>query len=76
MDKLKNLKVPNFKLWEWESETKGRIGAKNIMEMVSDPTERQYIICGPTAMMHQIRNGLIEAGVKPERISLEDFALK
>jgi predicted ferric reductase len=76
LSKLKNINLKNFNLKVWESETKGRIETKNITEMVSDPIERQYIICGAVAMMLSLRDGLVAAGVKPSRISFEDFALK
>ncbi|MFA6602583.1 MAG: ferric reductase-like transmembrane domain-containing protein [Candidatus Shapirobacteria bacterium] len=76
VSKLTKIRLDNFKFEVWESEKKGRIESKNIIEMVNNPIERHYIICGAPGMMYQLRDGLVEVGVKPTRISFEDFALK
>jgi predicted ferric reductase len=73
---LKKMKNKNFRLQVWESETKGRIEAKDIVKMTEDYKHKRYIICGPTLMMAQIKQGLVEAGVGAERIEYEDFELK
>lgn len=58
-----------------ESEQKGHLSQKHIMESSKEIREAHVFICGPPAMMYSLRDQLVSAGLDRRRIYLEEFAL-
>lgn len=53
-----------------------RITVEYIREKLGSLDQKNYLICGPTKMMEELEAKLVEAGVKQEKIFIEDFAFK
>ena len=63
----------NFKFVLIESEKQGRLVARQV---VSQNKNTDYLLCGPPAMVVQIKNDLQQLKVKPEKIISEEFFLR
>jgi predicted ferric reductase len=51
------------------------LAAANLRSLVDDIAERDVFVCGPQAMMAQVRGSLAELGVDEDQIHCERFAL-
>ncbi len=51
----------------------GFINADIIAERSGMLQDKEYLLCGPTPMMHALRDSLTERGVAPDRIHFEEF---
>lgn len=56
----------------WEGEL-GRVTEQLILRTVPDLANGEYLLCGPKAFMHAIRDMLLAHGVDPKRIRQELF---
>lgn len=81
LDELETLTriLPNFKLIltmtddsNWPQE-KRRIDAQFIKDYIKELNEPLYLVVGPPAMVDGIQRALLEAGVGPENINIENF---
>lgn len=53
-------------------DSRGRVGAGLIAELVPDP-DVDFYLCGPTGFMADVQSGLIERGVNPDHVHAETF---
>ncbi len=60
----------------WESDTKGRLTAKSVVEMVGGVLGKEFYICGPKGMIDAFSEDLMKMGVNKNLIHYEDFWLK
>ena len=51
----------------------GRLSLEQVREIVSEPAECRYFLCGPGDFMTALRSGLIAAGAPADRIHSEKF---
>ena len=58
----------------WPGE-RGRISRAWVQRLVPDVRDRDVYVCGPSAMMAQVRVDLIAMGVPADRLHAERFAL-
>ncbi len=56
-----------------ESDKQGRLKAEQVL---SNNPNTEYLLCGPTGMVENIKNDLIKLKVKPKKIISEEFFLK
>lgn len=75
---------PNLRMWVFYKESRtgdverekyhqiGRISIAALRENLP-PLALEYYLCGPTGMMKVLSEGLIEAGVTPDKIRTESF---
>ena len=66
----------NIHLYQHYSKTMGYIDFERAFLAVPDLLHRQFFICGPTQVMNQSLNTLIQLGVKKRNIIMEDFSFK
>ncbi|MEM7488663.1 MAG: ferredoxin, partial [Pseudomonadota bacterium] len=50
----------------------GRLTAERVLETVDDPGAH-YLLCGPPAFVAALRGGLLEAGIREDRLVEETF---
>lgn len=58
----------------WESAVHDRFTVEKMEQRLVGPDYR-YFICGPAAMLHDVKRGLRRAGIKRHNIVLEEFRL-
>jgi predicted ferric reductase len=51
----------------------GLISAASIAAVVGSFDRREFLLCGPSAMMHALRDQLLEQGVARDRVHFEEF---
>jgi predicted ferric reductase len=69
-------KNKNFHYIHWFSDKKGRITAKDVVEIAGGSEEvknRLIMMCGPPAMMYSLGKGLKKFGIPYRHIIFEDF---
>ncbi len=54
-------------------DSKGRIDAKLVQELVPDLSHADFYLCGPGAFMANVTEGLEHLGVDPQYIHFETF---
>jgi ferredoxin-NADP reductase len=59
----------------WPGE-KGRIHADMLRKHVGDFEKGEFFVCGPPAMMSEVKKTLSDLGVPKKRIHMERFALR
>ncbi len=70
------MRIPKLEYVHWNSVALGRVDAASIGSLLGgDFTSWRFMICGPRAMMRSLSRQLVNAGVKPRNIVLEDFNL-
>jgi len=69
-------RIPGLEFVHWNSMERGRVDVAAMESLLGeDLTSRRFLICGPRAMMRSLSKQLVNAGVMPKDIVLEDFNL-
>lgn len=66
---------PKFRVFIYETATKGRLTAEIIKTSINSITDRDIFICGPPAMMKSMREQFVKLHISNSRIHSEEFAL-
>ena len=76
LDKLENISKnnKNLRIFPYFTSEKGRLNTEFIMKN-SDIKDKEIFICGPAPMMNQFRKEFIRAGIKKEKIHMEEFQM-
>lgn len=68
--------IPRSNFIHWNSKERGRVNADAIRSLLEgDIRSRRFLICGPRAMMLSLSRQLVQEGVRPVDIVMEDFDL-
>jgi predicted ferric reductase len=70
-----NANKQNIRLINWVSKENGRLTAKDLFSDIKDLKERDILICGPLAMMTDLKIQLKQIEVRPQKIHTEEFSL-
>ncbi len=74
---LEHLGIPNFKYFPWFSDqSKTRLTASDIKQIIPNFDQCSYLLCGPTTMMLGLRDQLMGLGVPQRSINFEQFDMK
>lgn len=66
-------KTKNIKVIPWCSEEKGRLSAKQISDLSSGLSQKDFLLCGPSAFVVDLKNQLISLNIKKKFIHFENF---
>jgi predicted ferric reductase len=66
----------NFKVIPWIKNKNGYLDAKVIKEHSGSLKNKEFYICGPPGMKAALANGLLDSGVKNNKIIMEDFSFR
>ena len=68
-------KTANFKVIPWVSNEKGYLTAKEITKG-KNLNSKDFFICGPEKLKQDITSGLINLGIKKDKINQEEFGFR
>lgn len=66
----------SFKVHLWNSNEKGRINGKIIVNLTKEPEDSDILICGPDAFMQSLKEQLVNLGIKRSNVHTEEFKFK
>ena len=66
----------NFQIIPWIKDKNGYLDAKIIREHSGSLKTKEFYICGPPGMKSALAKGLMDSGVKKNRIIMEDFSFR
>jgi ferredoxin-NADP reductase len=55
---------------------RGRISRADLESLLEAPQETLCFVCGPEALVHEVPRMLVDVGVDPERIRVEEWAVR
>lgn len=78
VDELRKIEaeVPKFHLVLWESKKMGHLTLENIARIVGRVRDKEYYLCGPSAMKRSIIKSVLKNGVKKSLIHVEEFEFR
>ncbi len=67
--------LPNVRYLLWQTDLRGKVGAKDVLGFVGNSLGLSVSLCGPQPVMDALREQFADLGVRRDRIISEDFAL-